>query len=187
VPTHQKERRLKKITLVFIAIAGAILFLLVDHSGPWIIPQHLTLRVVAGNDQPLAGATIRVTQNTWSIPCISLMGSSSASCGSGEWTVFDGRLDHNGEATVVVFQAAGLRADAYIACINGKEYEGYGAFTDWPDETKVKVVTLDYKRLAKTGDTCVAARGERLAAPTWWDDFMRADADPDAQDDDKRQ
>lgn len=178
---------MKKIYLVFIAIAGAILFLLVDHSGPWIIPRHLTLRVVVGNGQPLVGATIQVVQNTWSIPCLSVMGSSSASCGSGHWTVFDGRLDHNGEATVLVFQAAGLRGEPYIACINGKEYEGYGAYVEWPDETNAKVVTLDYKRLEKSRDYCVAGVGEPLAAPTWWDDAMRPDADSDAQDDDKQQ
>ncbi|WP_295860231.1 hypothetical protein, partial [uncultured Xanthomonas sp.] len=106
---------------------------------------------------------------------------SGASCASGKWTVFHGRLDRNGEARVLVFQAAGLRADSYIACIHGNQYEGYIAYTEWPEQQDVQRLTLDYKRLEQQRTGCMNGYGEdRLAAPAWWDAASKEDAEAEA-------
>ncbi|MBB5944329.1 hypothetical protein [Xanthomonas sp. 3307] len=170
--------------LACVALVGALLlfYLLAEHAGPWIMPRFITIRVVAGPDRPLSGARIRVLQDVWSIPCLSYMGISGASCSSGKWTVFHGRLDRNGEARVLVFQAAGLRADSYIACIDGNQYEGYFAYTDWPEQQDVQRLTLDYKRLEQQRTGCMNGYGEeRLAAPAWWDAALKEDAEAEAQ------
>ncbi|MCW0425106.1 hypothetical protein [Xanthomonas sacchari] len=175
-------KRLLKLACV--ALVGAILlfYLLAEHAGPWIMPRFITIRVVAGPDRPLSGARIRVQQDVWSIPCLSYMGISGASCASGKWTVFHGRLDRNGEARVLVFQAAGLRADSYIACINGNQYEGYFAYTEWPEQQDVQRLTLDYKRLEQQRTGCMNGYGEEpLAAPAWWDAASKEDAEAEAQ------
>nr|WP_244663874.1 MULTISPECIES: hypothetical protein [unclassified Xanthomonas] len=172
------------VKLACVALVGAILlfYLLAEHAGPWIMPRFITIRVVAGPDRPLSGARIRVLQDVWSIPCLSYMGISGASCASGKWTVFHGRLDRNGEARVLVFQAAGLRADSYIACINGNQYEGYFAYTEWPEQQDVQRLTLDYKRLEQQRTGCMNGYGEeQLAAPAWWDAALKEDAEADAQ------
>ncbi|MDY4341574.1 hypothetical protein SLW56_17475 [Xanthomonas sp. LF07-6] len=175
-------KRLLKLACV--ALVGAILlfYLLAEHAGPWIMPRFITIRVVAGPDRPLSGARIRVQQDVWSIPCLSYMGISGASCASGKWTVFHGRLDRNGEARVLVFKAAGLRADSYIACINGNQYEGYFAYTEWPEQQDVQRLTLDYKRLEQQRTGCMNGYGEeRLAAPAWWDAALKEDAEAEAE------
>ncbi|KMM74532.1 hypothetical protein ACP93_16010 [Xanthomonas sp. NCPPB 1128] len=177
------------VKLACVALVGAILlfYLLAEHAGPWIMPRFITIRVVAGPDRPLSGARIRVLQDVWSIPCLRYMGISGASCASGKWTVFHGHLDRNGEARVLVFQAAGLRADSYIACINGNQYEGYFAYTEWPEQQEVQRLTLDYKRLEQQRTGCMNGYGEeQLAAPAWWDAALKEDADAAVQDDEQQ-
>ncbi|MBB5887035.1 MULTISPECIES: hypothetical protein [unclassified Xanthomonas] len=139
--------------LVCVALVGGLLlfYLLAEHAGPWIMPRFITIRVVAGPDRPLSGASIRVVQDVWSIPCLSYMGISGARCASGKWTVFHGRLDRNGEARVLVFQAVGLWAEPYIACINGSQYEGTGAYAEWPEQKDPQRVTWTTRAWSSKG------------------------------------
>lgn len=159
-----------------IAVPVAIYLLMWEHTGPWIMPRRVTLRVVANDGRPLPGAAIKVTQTTWTFPClISGMGQSAASCGSYDSTTFDGKLDRNGETTAWVMTATGFSADPYIACIEGDEYEGYGAYAEWPKDPSVKIVTLDFGELHPLRKGC-SSFSQKLATPPWWSNYMHSSA-----------